>query len=82
MGVDLVNLGFSGLVVFGVVSAVSFFKTDLTTQHKFLLSVLVAFGLTFVPQELGNDIANKIKDAIIVATSVNGIFQGARRIVG
>lgn len=82
MNIDLINLGFSGIITFGIVSAVSFFKADLTTQQKFLLSAVVAFALTFVPREFGNDIANKIKDAIVVATSVNGVFQGAKKILG
>ena len=79
---DLANLGFIGLVTFGLVSAVSFFKDDLTTQQKFLLSVVIAFGVGFVPQDLGSVIANKVKDAIAIASAVNGGFQWTKKIWG
>lgn len=83
-GIDITTAGFILLSTFGAVSAVNFWKKQ-TTQWNFILSVLFAFLFGFVPADLGNLIANKIKDAIAIAVTLNGAYQfigGVARKIG
>ena len=74
-GLDLATASFVLLATFGAVSAVSFWKKDLTTQQKFLLSICFAFIFGFIPADLGNIVATKAKDAIAVGVTLNGVYQ-------
>lgn len=73
-GINLDNVGFVALFTFGFVAAVNFWK-PLCSRCNFVLSLLVAFGLGFVPKDLGNIVLNHAKDAISVAVSLNGAYQ-------
>lgn len=73
-GLDIQTLGFVALATFGAVSAVNF-KWKLSSQANFLLSVLFAIAFSFVPADLGSVIANKIKEAVVIATMLNGAYQ-------
>lgn len=73
-GIDLNTIGFVALATFGSVSAVNFFR-KLDSKQNFLLSIVFAFIFGFVPANLGNEIANRVKDAIAVGVSLNGAYQ-------
>lgn len=73
--INIAQASFTLLATFGTVSAVTFWKKDLESNQKFLLSVAVAFIFGFVPADLGNLLANKIKEAISIAVALNGAYQ-------
>lgn len=84
MEIDIQSLTFVGLAVLGAVNVITLFFPTLESKYKWMISVAVAFAVGFVPAELGNEIATRIKDAVIVATQVSGgykIFQliGSKR---
>lgn len=73
-GIDIATAGFVALATFGSVSAVNFWKKQ-NSRTNFLLSLLFAFGFSFVPADFGNIIANKAKDAFNIAVLLNGSYQ-------
>lgn len=73
-GLDLSTMGFVALATFGAVAAVNF-KWRLTSMQNFWLSVAFAFGFGFVPGDWGSFFANKIKEAVAIATTLNGAYQ-------
>lgn len=79
---DFMSMTFVGLVTIGVVNVVGFFKPDLKPEIKFAVALLVAFVLTFVPQDLGNIILEKLKLAIEVAFASSGIYKLATKAGG
>lgn len=79
---DLSNATFIGLVTLGVVNVITMFKTDLDSRIKFIISVLVAFGLTFVPEEIGGMILDKLKIALEVAFAASGVYKLATKAGG
>ncbi len=79
-GLDLASVGFVMLVTFGSVSAVNLLWKRLPPKINFILSVVLAFALGFVPEDLGSIIANHIKDALAVAFAANGAYQGLSKI--
>ncbi len=72
---DITQLGFVAIATIGAVNVVLMFKSDLTTQQKFILSVAFAFIFSFVPAEFGNIFADKIKEAISVALVGTGSYK-------
>lgn len=76
---ELESLTFIGLITLGVVNVVTFFIPDIKSEYKFGLSVLVAFGLTFVPDSLGSLIANNMKIALGVAFAMSGTYKLATK---
>lgn len=79
---DMTGATFIGLVTLGVVNVVTFFVKDLKSEYKFALSVLVAFGLTFVPESIGNMILDKAKIALEIAFASSGGYKLATRAGG
>lgn len=79
---DLTSVTFIGLMTLGVVNVVSFFKKDIPSEYKFALSVLVAFGLTFVPESIGNIVLEKAKIALEIAFAASGTYKLATRAGG
>ena len=63
----LTNITFVGLAVLGIVNVITLFKEDLDSKYKFLISVVAAFALTFVPESLGVVLLDKMKIALQVA---------------
>lgn len=72
--IDLSTWGFVAIATFGAVAAVNF-KWKLAPMQNYLLSVVFAFAFLFVPADLGSFIANRIKEAIAIATTINGAYQ-------
>lgn len=75
MDSSLANIGLVGLVALGVVNVVSLFKPDLDSRIKFMLSFLVAFGVTFIPEELGSLILQNAKVALQAAFSASAAYK-------
>lgn len=72
--IDIQTISFVALATFGTVSAINFFY-KLNSQGNFLLSLLFAIVYGFIPADLGNIILNRVRDAYIVAVSLNGAYQ-------
>ena len=70
----LQTMSFVALASFGSVAVINF-KCKLTPMQNFFLSVVFALAYSFVPAQLGNQIADKVKNALAVAISINGAFQ-------
>lgn len=73
-GIDYETMGFVALATFGAVAAVNF-KWKLSSVHNFALSVVFALLFGFVPADWGSLIANKVKEAIAIAVTLNGAYQ-------
>jgi hypothetical protein len=81
---DFASIGFVALFTFGLVAAINF-KWKLNSQNNFLLSIVFAFLLGFVPSDWGSMVANKAKEAIAIAVSLTGAYkfiQGVAKKVG
>ena len=80
--VDVLQLGFVGLMAMGTVNVLSFFVTDLTSAQKFAISAVAAFIFAFVPADLANELANQIKDALAIALAGSGGYKLASKAGG
>jgi hypothetical protein len=79
---DLQSLALPGLVALGVVNVLTMFNPNIDSRIKFGASALVAFGVLFVPAELGNMLADKVKQAIEIAFATSGIYKLATKVGG
>lgn len=80
--VNIAEASFVLLATFGSVSLVNVVvkkrtSKELDSEAKIFLSILLAFLFGFVPADLGNVIANRIKEAVVVGVSLNGAYQFA-----
>jgi hypothetical protein len=82
MNFDLGSLTFIGLITIGVVNVISFFKPTLDSKIKFAVSLVVAFGLTFVPVAIGSIILEKAKVALEIAFASSGGYKIAQKVGG
>ena len=78
----LTNITFVGLATLGIVNVVTMFKPGLDSKYKFIVSIVAAFALTFVPAEIGNIVLDKMKVALEVAFSASGTYKLAQKIGG
>lgn len=79
---DLANVTFIGLMTVGVINVFTFFYPEADSKAKFALSLAVAFGLTFVPPEIGSVILEKAKQALEVAFAASGTYKLAQKVGG
>lgn len=79
---DLTNVTFIGLITLGAVNVITFFRPDLDSRVKFALSVVIAFGLTFVPADTGSMILEKLKLALEIGFGMSGVYKLATRAGG
>lgn len=79
---DIQTTSLAGLVAIGVVNVITMFKSDLDSRIKFGISLVVAFAVLFVPQELGNMILEKLRLAIEVAFAASGLYKLASKAGG
>lgn len=79
---DIQTTSLAGLVALGVVNVITMFKADLDSRIKFGISLVVAFAVLFVPQELGNMLLEKLRLAIEVAFAASGLYKLATRAGG
>jgi FtsH-binding integral membrane protein len=75
----LTNITFVGLAVLGIVNVITIFKPGLDSKYKFLISVVAAFALTFVPASLGSILLDKMKIALEVAFAASGAYKMAQK---
>lgn len=80
--IDVANLTFAGIVTIGAVNVITFFVPNLNSQVKWVVSLLVAFGLTFVPATWGTMLSNHIKEALEIAFLASGGYKIAQKIGG
>jgi len=76
---DLSSLTFVGLATLGIVNVVTLFKEDIDSRYKFLISIVAAFILTFIPAELGSQLLDKMKVAVEVAFAASGTYKLASK---
>ena len=79
---DLTNITFVGLATLGIVNVVTLFKSDLDSRYKFLISIVGAFVLTFIPETLGAVLLDKMKLALEVAFATSGTYKLAQKMGG
>lgn len=79
---DIQTTSLAGLVAIGAVNVVTMFKPELDSRIKFGISLVVAFAVLFVPQELGNMILEKLRLAIEVAFAASGLYKLASKAGG
>lgn len=79
---DLTNIGFVALMTIGFVNVLSFWKPNMDSKVKIGVSIAFAFTLTFVPADLGNLIANKVKEAVEIALLATGGYKVAQKVGG
>lgn len=80
--IDFASLTLAGLAVLGAVNVATIFKPTLSSKSKFILSLVVAFAVSFVPADFGNIILNHLKDAITVALAASGTYKIASKAGG
>ena len=79
---DLNNITFIGLATLGIVNVVTLFKGDLDSRYKFLISIVAAFALTFVPESFGVMLLDKMKVALEIAFAASGTYKLAQKVGG
>lgn len=72
---DLQTISLAGLVSVGAVNVVTMFRPEIDSRIKFALSFVVAFGVLFVPQEIGNLLLDKLKQALEIAFAFSGVYK-------
>lgn len=77
---DLSSITFVGLATLGIVNFITMIKPDIDSKVKFLLSVVAAFGLAFVPDSIGIVLLDKMKVAVEVAFAASGTYKLAQKI--
>ena len=68
--------GLQGIVAYGSVGVISLiaekrFNKTLGSDVKLYLLVLIAFGVGFVPADLGNVVFQHIKEAVAIAMAIH-----------
>lgn len=79
---DLTNVTFIGLATLGVVNVVTLFVPGLESKYKFLISIVAAFVLTFVPADLGSVLLEKMKTALEIAFAASGTYKLSQKMGG
>lgn len=82
MNIDVANMGFTLLMTIGFVNVLTLWKPNLDSKVKLIASGIFAFALTFVPPELGNMLADKIKEGLTIALTATGLYKVAQKIGG
>lgn len=83
---QLFAYGLQGVVAYGAVGVISAVclkrgKT-LSSTSKLYLLVGIAFGVGFVPQELGNMLFTRIKDAVAIALAISSANTALNKLGG
>ena len=77
---DIQNLAFSGLVAYGLVNVLTWKFPTLDKGIKLTILIVVAFAISFVPVDLGNMLADKIKEAVSIALLMTGVGKIASKV--
>lgn len=79
---DVQSLTLVGLAAIGSVNVLMMWKPDIDSKTKFLVSLVVAFAITFIPRDLGNVILEHLQTAIEVALAASGVYKLATKAGG
>lgn len=74
-GLDLGSATLAGLAVIGVVNVVTIFNPHIDSRYRFIIALIVALIVGLIPAELGNEILNRVKEAIVVAFASSGAYK-------
>lgn len=80
--IDFQSATFTVFFAIGVVNVVTLWKKELTSQQKWFISVAAALVASFVPVQLGNEILNRVRDAVAVAFIASGGYKTASKAGG
>lgn len=80
MELDLGNVTLVGLAIIGAVNAVTFWKPKLDSKAKFLISVVVALVVGFIPADLGSVILERLVTALTAAAVASGGYKISQNI--
>lgn len=73
--INVNDITLTGLAVIGVVNVVTFYRPQTSSKTKFVLSIVVAFLISFIPADLGNIILTRALDAIKLAFAASGSYK-------
>lgn len=79
---DITNVSLVGLIALGIVNVISFFKPEMDSRVKFAASLIAAFAVTFIPEEIGIILLDKIKLALEAAFAASGVYKMTQKIGG
>jgi hypothetical protein len=79
---DVQTLGLAGLIAYGLVNAISWWKPDLDKGIKLVILLIVTFGVLFVPPSLGSLVADRIKEALAITLLMTGVGKLANKVGG
>lgn len=79
---DISQFALPGLVALGVVNVLTMVAPNLPSWVKFVASAVVAFIALFIPPELGNMLADRIRAAIEIAFAASGAYKLAQKAGG
>lgn len=82
MELDLANVTLVGLAIIGSVNAVTLFKPNLDSRAKFVISVVVALIIGFIPADLGAVILNRLVAALTAAMVASGGYKLTQKLGG
>lgn len=82
MEIDLSSITIVGLAIIGAVNAFTMFRPEATSKEKFILSVIVAFVIGYVPADLGVDLHNRIVEALTAAFAASGGYKLTQKLGG
>lgn len=76
---DFQSMTLAGLMAIGAVNVVTMFKANIDSRVKFIISLVVAFTALYIPEQIGNDVLNKLRDAIQIAFASSGAYKLATK---
>lgn len=79
---DLTAITFPALVTIGVVNVCSMFFPALKSEYKFAISLMVAIALSFIPENIQNDLLARAIEGINIALVATGGYKIAQKIGG
>lgn len=79
---DYSELTLAGLITVGMVNVISIYKPNIDSKTKFILSVITAFVISFIPESIGLVILDKAKTALEVALFASGTYKIAQKVGG
>lgn len=82
MELDLSNVTLVGLAIIGAVNAVTLFRPETDSKTKFIISVVVALIVGFIPADLGAEILNRLVTALTAAFAASGGYKIAQKVGG
>lgn len=79
---DVANLTLTGLLVVGVVNIFSYYRPTASSTEKWVVAFVVALGAGYIPVQMANEIAQRIKEAIEIVLVSSGGYKIAMKAGG